>query len=67
MSKPMRAEARTDEPEPKIRARNKKRILNAAVGLFADKGFHGTQLKEIAQASSLPEATSQPRRASTRP
>lgn len=56
MSKTMRAEPRTNEPEPRIRARNKQRILNAAVDLFAGKGFHGTQMKEIAQASGLPKA-----------
>ena len=56
MGKTMRAEARNDVPEPRIRARNKERILNAAVALFADKGFHGTQMKEIAQASDLPKA-----------
>ena len=32
------------------------RILNAAVDLFADKGFHGTRMEEIAQASGLPKA-----------
>ena len=56
MRKMMQAQARNDAPEPRIRARNKERILNAAVDLFADKGFHGTHMKEIAQASGLPKA-----------
>ena len=55
MTKTMRAEAGNDAPEPRIRARNKERILRAAVDLFADKSFHGTHVKEIAQASGLPK------------
>ena len=73
MTKTMRAEAGNDAPEPRIRARNKERILRAAVDLFADKSFHGTHVKEIAQASGLPKTNvyyyfpKEPRRASTRP
>ena len=55
MSRTMRAKAGADAPEPRIRARNKARILNAAVDLFADKGFHGTHVKEIALESGLPK------------
>ena len=29
--------------------------MSAAVGLFADKGFHGTHVKEIAETSGLPK------------
>ncbi len=39
----------------RIRARNEERILRAAVGLFADKSFHGTHMKEIARVSGLPK------------
>ena len=56
MKKAERAESGSERPEPRIRARNKERILNAAVDLFADKGFHGTRMEEVAQASSLPKA-----------
>ena len=55
MAKTGQARAGETAPEPRIRARNKERILHAAVGLFADKGFHGTHVKEIAQASGLPK------------
>ena len=54
-TKPGRAVARSEEPEPRIRARNEERILRAAVDLFADKGFHGTHVKEIAAVSGLPK------------
>ena len=56
MTKTMRAEAGGAAPEPGIRPRNQERILNAAVDLFADKGFHGTHMEEIAQARGLPKA-----------
>ena len=56
MPKTMRTGAGNDGPETRIRARNKERILNAAVVLFADKSFHGTRMEEIAQASGLPKA-----------
>jgi len=34
-------------------ARNKARILNAALHLFTRKGFHGTTVREIAQKASV--------------
>lgn len=43
-------------PEERIRARNEARILRAAVDLFARKGFDGTRIAEIAEASELPKA-----------
>ena len=45
----------TEGSEPRIRARNKERILRAAVDLFAARSFHGTHVKEIAAASGLPK------------
>ena len=55
MTKTKRADAARDAPTPRIRARNEERILRAAVGLFADKSFHGTHIKEIAKVSGLPK------------
>ena len=55
MAKAIRADADSAAPEPRIRARNEERILRAAVDLFADKSFHGTHVKEIAEASGLPK------------
>lgn len=52
MAKTKRADA---GGTPRIRARNEERILRAAVGLFADKSFHGTHMKEIARVSGLPK------------
>ena len=46
-------------PEPadrRIRARNKKAILDAAIGIFREKGFDGTSIAEIAEAAGLPKA-----------
>ncbi len=43
-------------PEERIRARNEATILRAAVELFARKGFDGTRIAEIADASGLPKA-----------
>lgn len=43
-------------PEERIRARNEAAILRAAVRLFASKGFDGTRIAEIAEASKLPKA-----------
>jgi TetR/AcrR family transcriptional regulator len=40
----------------RIRARNKKRILEAAITIFARKGFDGTSIAEIAEGSDLPKA-----------
>lgn len=40
----------------RIRDRNETKILNVAVELFSRKGFDGTRIAEIAQASDLPKA-----------
>ena len=42
--------------ETRIRARNEEKILRAAVGLFAARGFDGTRIKDIAESSGLPKA-----------
>ena len=42
------------DTDARIRARNKAIILNAAVQLFAAKGFDGTRLSEIADHCGLP-------------
>ncbi len=42
--------------EARIRARNKAKILKAAVQLFAAKGFDGARLGEIAEQCELPRA-----------
>ena len=55
MAKAMRAGPEREAPTPRIRARNEEKILRAAVGLFADKSFHGTHVKEIARVSGLPK------------
>jgi TetR/AcrR family transcriptional regulator len=41
---------------PGIGDRNRARILDAAVGVFARKGFDGARIAEIAQRSGLPKA-----------
>ena len=47
----------TDRPsEARIRARNKAKILKAAVRLFAAKGYDGARLGEIAEGCGLPRA-----------
>jgi AcrR family transcriptional regulator len=43
-------------PDRRIRARNKAQILDAAVKIFAAKGFDGTSIAEIAERSGLPKA-----------
>lgn len=51
--------ARKTAPEPadrKIRARNKKAILDAAITIFREKGYDGTSIAEIAVAAGLPKA-----------
>lgn len=40
----------------RIRARNEAKILKAAVKIFSLKGFDGTRIAEIADASGLPKA-----------
>jgi AcrR family transcriptional regulator len=47
---------RVEAPDRRIRARNKAKILGAAVKIFAAKGFDGTSIAEIAQLSGLPKA-----------
>jgi len=47
---------RRKNPEERIRARNEAKILKAAVELFSRKGFDGTRIAEIAEASGLPKA-----------
>jgi AcrR family transcriptional regulator len=50
---------RKTSPEPadrRIRARNKKAILDAAIGIFREKGFDGASIAEIAAAARLPKA-----------
>lgn len=42
--------------EERIRTRNIRRILDAATEVFARKGFDGTRITEIAEASGLPKA-----------
>jgi TetR/AcrR family transcriptional regulator len=50
----------TEAPEKtggrRIRARNRKRILEAAIDVFARKGFDGASIAEIAERSDLPKA-----------
>jgi AcrR family transcriptional regulator len=51
--------ARTTTPEPadrRIRAQNKKAILDAAITVFREKGFDGASIAEIASAARLPKA-----------
>ncbi|MFO1060807.1 MAG: TetR family transcriptional regulator C-terminal domain-containing protein [Dongiaceae bacterium] len=40
----------------RIRARNKQRILEAALGIFAERGFDGASIAGIAQRAGLPKA-----------
>ena len=40
----------------RIRARNKRAILAAAIGIFREKGFDGASIAEIAAAARLPKA-----------
>ena len=55
MAKAVRSDPEREAPTPRIRARNEEKILRAAVGLFADRSFHGTHVKEIAKVSGLPK------------
>lgn len=48
--------ARARDPEEKIRARNRRLILKAGIDVFSRKGFDGTRIAEIADASGLPKA-----------
>src|SRR5579872_5228716 len=40
----------------RIRARNKKAILDAAITIFREKGFDGASIAEIAARAGLPKA-----------
>ena len=42
--------------DSRIAARNKKTILEAAIGVFIEKGFDGASIAEIAKRSGLPKA-----------
>ena len=48
--------ARARDPEERIRERNRRLIIKAGIGIFARKGFDGTRIAEIAEASGLPKA-----------
>ena len=48
--------ARPKDPDEKIRARNRRLILKAGIDIFSRKGFDGTRIAEIADASGLPKA-----------
>lgn len=42
--------------DTRIAARNKKAILEAAIGVFTEKGYDGASIAEIAKRSGLPKA-----------
>ncbi|MGV3549315.1 TetR family transcriptional regulator C-terminal domain-containing protein [Rhizobium sp.] len=44
------------DPEERIRERNRRLILKAGIDVFSRKGFDGTRISEIAEASGLPKA-----------
>ncbi|WDZ79213.1 TetR family transcriptional regulator C-terminal domain-containing protein (plasmid) [Ensifer adhaerens] len=44
------------DPEERIRERNMRLIIKAGIEIFARKGFDGTRIAEIAEASGLPKA-----------
>lgn len=48
--------ARARNPEERISERNKRIIIKAAIEVFSRKGFDGTRIAEIAEASGLPKA-----------
>lgn len=54
--KARRTKATEAGPDRRIRAENKKKILDAAIAVFARKGFDGTSIAEIAARSGLPKA-----------
>jgi AcrR family transcriptional regulator len=48
----------TTEPKPAVRSEDKKEcILSAALELFAEKGFHGTAVPEIAERAGVAAGT----------
>jgi TetR/AcrR family transcriptional regulator len=42
--------------DTRIATRNKKAILDAAIGAFTEKGYDGASIAEIAKRSKLPKA-----------
>jgi TetR/AcrR family transcriptional regulator len=51
-----KAKEKPGNSERRIRARNEKAILDAAIGIFASKGYDGASIAEIALRSGLPKA-----------
>lgn len=51
-----RAAPRVGNADTRIAARNKKVILDAAIGVFTEKGYDGASIAEIAKRSGLPKA-----------
>ncbi len=47
---------RREPNDERIRARNQRLILKAAIDVFSKKGFDGTPISEIAERSGLPKA-----------
>lgn len=47
---------RTVKPDEKIRERNERVIIKAAIEVFSRKGFDGTRISDIASLSGLPKA-----------
>lgn len=54
MSQDVPTAARSHTPKGKLA---RERILRASEPLFADRGFHGTSMRDVAEASDLPLAT----------
>jgi TetR/AcrR family transcriptional regulator len=48
--------AGASKADTRIAARNKKAILDAAIGVFTEKGYDGASIAEIAKRSKLPKA-----------
>ena len=44
---------RSKEQFEEIRKKTKENILNAALKLFAEKGYHGTSINDIAKAANI--------------
>lgn len=40
-------------PDSSLNERSERRVLRAALGLFAEQGYHGTSIREIAQEAGL--------------
>ncbi len=56
MKKGRPARGRAANADTRIAARNKKTILEAAIGVFTEKGYDGASIAEIADRSDLPKA-----------